>query len=107
MSEQSLNRRREDLIKRIREIDDEDLLISLEDKIYDYQEGNSAMPIPGILREPDTVEGLRSLIDQVLEEDRKGMFVDGEEFLREMDLKYGMSERAGKKKKWWNEEAEV
>ena len=43
MSEQSLNRRREDLIKRIREIDDEDLLISLEDKIYDYQEFDEAI----------------------------------------------------------------
>ena len=90
MSEQSLNRRREDLIKRIREIDDEDLLISLEDKIYDYQEGNSAMSIPDILREPDTVEGLRSLIDQVLEEDRKGGMQDTEEMFAELDTEFGL-----------------
>lgn len=38
MSEQSLQRRRADLIKQINEIEDEELLISLEDQICTYQE---------------------------------------------------------------------
>ena len=48
------------------------------------------MSIPDILREPDTVEGLRSLIDQVLEEDRKGGMQDTEEMFAELDKEFGL-----------------
>ena len=42
MSEQSLQHRRADLIKQINEIEDENLLISLEDQIYAYHEDKSS-----------------------------------------------------------------
>lgn len=38
MSINSINRRREDLIKQISQIEDEELLISLEDQIFTYQQ---------------------------------------------------------------------
>ena len=45
MSEQSLQHRRADLIKQINEIEDENLLISLEDQIYAYHEDKSSRDI--------------------------------------------------------------
>ena len=39
MSINSINRRREDLIKQISQIEDEELLITLEDQIFTYRQG--------------------------------------------------------------------
>ena len=39
MSINSINRRREDLIKQISQIEDEELLINLEDQIFAYRQG--------------------------------------------------------------------
>lgn len=47
MSTNSINRRREDLIKQISQIEDEELLISLEDQIFTYlQEGQVQFACP-------------------------------------------------------------
>lgn len=88
MSINSINRRREDLIKQISEIEDEELLISLEDQIFAYQQGNQEpLSSPESLH-IHSVEHFRSLIDQVLEDDRNGRMIDGDEFFAEMDKEF-------------------
>ena len=83
MSTNSINRRREDLIKQISQIEDEELLISLEDQIFTYlQEGQVQFACPESMQ-IHSVEHFRSLIDQVLEDDRNGRMLDGEEVFAE------------------------
>lgn len=91
MSEQSLHRRRADLIRQINEIEDEELLVSLEDQIFAYNEerATDARPIPDILRFPST-EKLHAMIDQVLEDDRNGRMIDGDEFFREFEKRHNI-----------------
>ena len=89
MSINSINRRREDLIKQISQIEDEELLISLEDQIFAYQQRGDREP----LSSPESfqirsAEHFRSLIDQVLEDDRNGRMIDGDEFFAEMDKEF-------------------
>ena len=89
MSTNSINRRREDLIKQISQIDEE-LLISLEDQIFTYlQEGQVQFACPESMQ-IHSVEHFRSLIDQVLEDDRNGRMLDGEEVFAELDKEFGL-----------------
>lgn len=83
----SINRRREDLIKQISQIEDEDLLISLEDKIFAYQQGGESLSSPKSFQ-IHSVEQFRSMIEQVLEDDRNGRMIDGDEFFAEMDKEF-------------------
>lgn len=95
MSEQSLQRRRADLIKQINEITDEDFLISLEDSIYAYQEdsySSNAVTMPEILCFPSK-EKLHSMINQVLEDDRNGRMLDGEEMFRQLEEELGIGKK--------------
>lgn len=89
MSKESLNRRRSDLIKLITEIEDEDLLISIEDQIFEYKEDKevSMESIPKLLQFPSK-EKLHGLIEQVLEDDRNGRMIDGEDFFREFEKRH-------------------
>ena len=89
MSINSINRRREDLIKQSSQIEDEELLISLEDQIFAYQQQGDREP----LSSPESfqirsAEHFRSLIDQVLDDDRNGRMIDGDEFFAEMDKEF-------------------
>ncbi|RHU27099.1 hypothetical protein DXD68_10650 [Parabacteroides sp. TM07-1AC] len=89
MSINSINRRREDLIKQISQIEDEELLISLEDQIFAYQQQGDRE----LLSSPESfqirsAEHFRSLIDQVLDDDRNGRMIDGDEFFAEMDKEF-------------------
>ncbi|WP_455621326.1 hypothetical protein [Parabacteroides sp.] len=93
MSEYSIQRRRADLIKQINEIDDEELLISLEDQIFEYKEDRtSGIPIPEILRFPSK-EKLHGMIEQVLEDDRNGRMIDGEEMFRQLEEELGIGQQ--------------
>ena len=90
MSINSINRRREDLIKQISQIEDEEVLISLEDQIFTYlQEGQVQFACPESMQ-IHSVEHFRSLIDQVLEDDRNGRMLDGEEVFAELDKEFGL-----------------
>lgn len=81
MSINSINRRREDLIKQISQIEDEELLISLEDQIFTYQQGaREPLSCPESMQ-IHSVAHFRSLIDQVLEDDRNGKMLDADEVL--------------------------
>lgn len=92
MSINSINRRREDLIKQISLIEDEELLISLEDQIFAYQQGEpEAISCPESLR-IHSVEQFRSLIEQVLDDDRNGRMIDGDEFFAEMDKEFELDQ---------------
>lgn len=92
MSINSINRRREDLIKQISQIEDEDLLISLEDQIFAYRhEEPEAISCPESLR-IHSVDHFRSLIDQVLDDDRNGRMIDGDEFFAEMDKEFELDQ---------------
>ncbi len=90
MSINSINRRREDLIKQISQIEDEELLIFLEDQLFAYnKEQYETVACPDSFR-IQSVEHFRSLIDQVLEDDRNGKMMDGEEFFAGMEKKYNI-----------------
>lgn len=92
MSINSINRRREDLIKQISQIEDEDLLIFLEDQIFAYRhEEPEAISCPESLR-IHSVDHFRSLIDQVLDDDRNGRMIDGDEFFAEMDKEFELDQ---------------
>ena len=84
MSINSINRRREDLIKQISQIEDEELLITLEDQLFSYQQGQRMQFSSPESLKIHSVEHFRSLIDQVLEDDRNGRMIDGDEFFAEM-----------------------
>ena len=88
MSINSINRRREDLIKQISQIEDEELLISLEDQIFAYQQGDREPLSSPESFQVRSAEHFRSLIDQVLEDDRNGRMIDGDEFFAEMDKEF-------------------
>ncbi|WP_455621328.1 hypothetical protein [Parabacteroides sp.] len=95
MSKETLDRRRSDLIKLISEIDDEDLLISIEDQIFEYKEdkeSSSVPPIPEILCFPAKAK-LHQMIEQVLEDDRTGKMIDGEEFFKRFREKHNLRKR--------------
>lgn len=87
MAINSINRRREDLIKLINQIEDEELLISLEDKIFAYQQGGEPLSSPESFQ-IHSVGQFRSLIEQVLEDDRNGKMIDADEFFAEMDKEF-------------------
>lgn len=87
MAINSINRRREDLIKLINQIEDEELLISLEDKIFAYQQRDESLSSPKSFQ-IHSVEQFRSMIEQVLEDDRNGKMIDGDEFFAEMDKEF-------------------
>lgn len=90
MSINSINRRREDLIRQISQIEDEELLIFLEDQLFAYhQEQREPISCPESFR-IHSVEHFRSLIDQVLEDDRDGKMMDGEAFFAGMEKKYNI-----------------
>ena len=96
MSINSIDRRREDLIKQISQIEDEELLISLEDQIFAYQQRGDREP----LSSPESfqirsAEHFRSLIDQVLEDDRNGRMLDADEVFAELEKEWGIEEEAG------------
>lgn len=94
MAINSINRRREDLIKQINEIEDEDLLISLEDKIFAYQQGErEVVSAPESLR-IHSVEHFHSLIEQVLEDDRNGRMIDADEVFAELEKEWGIEKEA-------------
>lgn len=88
MSINSINRRREDLIKQISQIEDEELLITLEDQLFSYQQGQRMQFSSPESLKIHSVEHFRSLIDQVLEDDRSGRMIDGDEFFAEMDKEF-------------------
>ena len=88
MSINSINRRREDLIKQISQIEDEELLITLEDQLFSYQQGQRIQFSSPESLKIHSVEHFRSLIDQVLEDDRNGRMIDGDEFFAEMDKEF-------------------
>ncbi|KKB50043.1 MAG: hypothetical protein ACK5N4_25865 [Parabacteroides gordonii] len=88
MSINSINRRREDLIKQISQIEDEELLITLEDQLFSYQQGQRMQFSSPESLKIHSVEHFRSLIDQVLEDDRNGRMIDGDEFFAEMDKEF-------------------
>ena len=88
MSINSINRRREDLIKQISQIEDEELLITLEDQLFSYQQGQRMQFSSPESLKIHSVEYFRSLIDQVLEDDRNGRMIDGDEFFAEMDKEF-------------------
>ena len=88
MSINSINRRREDLIKQISQIEDEELLITLEDQLFSYQQGQRMQFSSPESLKIHSVEHFRSLIDQVLEDDRNGWMFDGDEFFAEMDKEF-------------------
>lgn len=88
MSINSINRRREDLIKQISQIEDEELLITLEDQLSSYQQGQRMQFSSPESLKIHSVEHFRSLIDQVLEDDRNGRMIDGDEFFAEMDKEF-------------------
>lgn len=92
MSINSINRRREDLIKQISEIEDEELLISLEDQIFAYRQEPGAQLSSPESFQIRSVEHFRSLIDQVLEDDRNGRMIDGDEFFAEMDKEFELDQ---------------
>lgn len=87
MAVNSIDRHREDLIKQINQIEDEDLLISLEDKIFAYQQRYQSLSSPKSFQ-IHSVEQFRSMIEQVLEDDRNGRMIDGDEFFAEMDKEF-------------------
>lgn len=87
MAVNSINRRREDLIKQINQIEDEELLISLEDNIFAYQQRYQSLSSPKSFQ-IHSVEQFRSMIEQVLEDDRNGRMIDGDEFFAEMDKEF-------------------
>ena len=92
MSINSINRRREDLIKQISQIEDEELLISLEDQIFTYQQGaREPLSCPESMQ-IRSVAHFRSLIDQVLEDDRNGKMLDADEVFA--DLRTSLAEKA-------------
>lgn len=96
MSINSINRRREDLIKQISQIEDEELLISLEDQIFAYQQQGDREP----LSSPESfqirsAEHFHSLIDQVLDDDRNGRMLDADEVFAELEKEWGIEEEAG------------
>lgn len=92
MSINSINRRREDLIKQISQIEDEELLINLEDQIFAYRQGaQEALSSPESFK-IRSVEHFRSLIDQVLEDDRNGRMLDADEFFAEMDKEFELDQ---------------
>ena len=91
MSINSINRRREDLIKQISQIEDEELLISLEDQIFTYQQGaREPLSCPESMQ-IRSVAHFRSLIDQVLEDDRNG---NADEVFAELEKEWGIEEEA-------------
>ena len=92
MSINSINRRREDLIKQISQIEDEELLITLEDQIFTYRQGaQEALSSPESLK-IHSVEHFRSLIDQVLEDDRNGRMQDADEVFAELEREWALEE---------------
>ena len=90
MSTNSINRRREDLIKQISQIEDEELLISLEDQIFTYQQG-AREPLSC----PESMQ-IRSVAHfrQVLEDDRNGKMLDADEVFAELEKEWGIEEEA-------------
>ncbi|WP_348726302.1 hypothetical protein [Parabacteroides goldsteinii] len=94
MSINSINRRWEDLIKQISQIEDEELLISLEDQIFTYQQGaREPLSCPESMQ-IRSVAHFRSLIDQVLEDDRNGKMLDADEVFAELEKEWGIEEEA-------------
>lgn len=91
MAINSINRRREDLIKLINQIEDEELLISLEDKIFAYQQGGEPLSSPESFQ-IHSVGQFRSLIEQVLEDDRNGKMLDADEVFAELEKEWGIEE---------------
>ena len=92
MSINSINRRREDLIKQISQIEDVELLITLEDQIFTYRQGaQEALSSPESLK-IHSVEHFRSLIDQVLEDDRNGRMQDADEVFAELEREWALEE---------------
>lgn len=93
MSINSINRRREDLIKQISQIEDEELLIFLEDRLFAYQEKQQGtIPCPESFR-IHSVEHFRSLIDQVLEDDRNGNMQDADDVFAELEKEWALEDK--------------
>jgi hypothetical protein len=80
-----LDSRRLNLIRQITEIEDETLLDGIEDFLIHQKERQ----IKSHINYPyaPTKKELHSIIEQVLEDDENGLFMDGEEFDRQMNLK--------------------
>lgn len=91
MAINSIDRRREDLIKQINQIEDEELLISLEDKIFAYQQRYQSLSSPKSFQ-IHSVEQFRSMIEQVLEDDRNGKMLDADEVFAELEKEWGIEE---------------
>ena len=103
MSINSINRRREDLIKQISQIEDEELLISLEDQIFTYQQGaREPLSCPESMQ-IRSVAHFRSLIDQVLEDDRNGKMLDADEVFAELEIISPLAKKQLKELKDFNQ----
>lgn len=92
MSINSINRRREDLIKQISQIEDEELLITLEDQLFSYQQGQRMQFSSPESLKIHSVEHFRSLIDEVLEDDRNGRMQDADEVFAELEREWALEE---------------
>ena len=76
------------------QIEDEELLISLEDQIFTYQQGaREPLSCPESMQ-IRSVAHFRSLIDQVLEDDRNGKMLDADEVFAELEKEWGIEEEA-------------
>ena len=76
-----LNARRLNLIRRISEMENEELLDKIEQMITHE---NSFSSFPEDYPFAPSKEKLHSIIEQVLEDDRNGLMIDGEEVEREI-----------------------
>lgn len=81
MERNEFENRKQELIHYINTIEDEETLEQLEE-FFQYKK---SMHFPEDYPVTPTREGLRNIINQVLEDDRKGLFISDEEFKKEME----------------------